>query len=304
MRPFFLTIISLLQSVGLLLQAADSLGFDWTEVEDRYPGIKHAHLSLTEPRDLNIHILRVDTSNPDIRFATTDRHRHWGQKMSAPLLSNFSQDYFIRTGRQRTFDFINQKRDEGLNMVAAINAAPWLPWTDLSALSRESFEYADQLGLTISNGVLVDSSNNSPSFIVDKDSRVRIARVAKNADISNILHAVSGFQLCLRNGNPQHRGTDLQPRTGFGICKINQFAFFMTIDGRQTGFSEGSTIREVGEFLRFFGAWTGINMDGGRSTTMALLDPLTGEIRVVNSVSLSPDRPVGNNWGIFYVDSE
>lgn len=281
-----------------------SLTFEWIDIPDRYPGIKHAHLTLTEPRNLNIHILRVDTSNPDIRFSTTGRHPNWGQQMSAPFLSTFSQDYFIRTGRQRTLNFLNQKRNEGLNMVAAINAAPWLPWTDLSVFSRESYDYADQLGLTIADGVLVDFLSNRPTFIVEKDWTVRVARVGEDEDISNILHAVSGFQFCLRNGNPQHQGTDLEPRTGFGVCRNNRYAFFMTIDGRQGSFSEGTTIREVGEFLSFFGAWTGINMDGGGSTTMALLNPETGNTTVVNSVSGSSPRHVGNNWGIYYVNPQ
>ncbi len=74
-------------------EAPDYLGFDWTDIPDRFPGIKHAQLSLTEPRNLNINILRVDTRNPDIRFATTGRHPSWGQQMDPPFGSSFSENY-------------------------------------------------------------------------------------------------------------------------------------------------------------------------------------------------------------------
>ena len=46
----------------------------------------------------------------------------------------------------------------------------------------------------------------------------------------------------------------------------------MTIDGRQLA-SDGATTSEVGAWLKHFGAHTGINMDGGGSTTMAWWNP-------------------------------
>lgn len=49
--------------------------------------------------------------------------------MTPPLFVTFTQNYYIRTGRQRTLDFLNEKRNQVLKMVTAVNASPWQPLT-------------------------------------------------------------------------------------------------------------------------------------------------------------------------------
>lgn len=272
--------------------------FDWSNVPEIYPGIQHAQLQLTEPRRLFINVLRIDSHHPDIRFTTTGRHPNWAQQMSPPLFVTFENTYFIRTGRQRTRDFLIEKRSQGMNAVAAINAAPWSPWSELGIWSG-SYQFADRLGLAISHGELVDIGNGRPSLVVEKDWTLRLQESLPDTDVSNILHAVSGFQFVLQNGLASGAPA-LEPRTGYGLCQENRFLILMTIDGRQT-ISEGVGTVEVGRYLRYFGAWSGMNMDGGGSTTMALRDPVTSNISIVNSPSESP-RSVGNNLAVYYVD--
>lgn len=291
--------ITALDNFTFTLSEVELERFDWSAVPELYPGIRHAQVNLTSPRPLRMNVLLVDTAHPDIRFTTTGRHPNWGQAMTAPLFVTFTQPYYIRTGRQRTRDFLIEKRNAGLNAVAAINAAPWRPWAELS-FWQSSFAYADKLGLAVSDGVLVDVGNNRPSLVVEKDWTVRMQASPSTTDTSNMLHAVSGFQFALQHGGASGGGP-LEPRTGYGLCRDNRFLILMTADGRQNGFSEGLTLTEVGQYLRYFGARTGINMDGGGSTTMVLRDPNTTNINIVNSPSESP-RTVGNNLGIYYVD--
>ncbi len=54
------------------------------------------------------------------------------------------------------------------------------------------------------------------------------------------------------------------------------------VDGRQPGYSEGATLPEMGNLLKAHGAYTGINMDGGGSSTMAIMGIL-GAPYVLNS---------------------
>ena len=73
------------------------------------------------------------------------------------------------------------------------------------------------------------------------------------------------------------------PRTSIGI-KEDGTVVFMTIDGRQsTNQMDGVTLRENGLALLAEGCTQGFNLDGGGSTTMAVL--LDGQMKVVNSPS-------------------
>ncbi|MCF7838869.1 MAG: phosphodiester glycosidase family protein [Candidatus Marinimicrobia bacterium] len=271
--------------------------FDWAAVPEIHPGIQHAFVAVTDPRPMKINVLRVNLENARLRFHATGRHPDWGQAMAAyPELT-------IRTGRQRTRDYLIARRAEGLNMVAAVNASGWRPWNELSRWRKEiqPYPYADQLGLTISDGVLVCESPGRPSLIFDRDGRPSLRLAPPNASRADIRVAVSGQIFVLRNGKAEGRNTRAEPRTGYGLSADGRQVFLMTIDGRRTGYSEGATHREVGEWLRHFGAWEGLNMDGGGSTTLVLLSPDQSRARIVNRPSgLWGARAVGSNLGVYY----
>lgn len=73
------------------------------------------------------------------------------------------------------------------------------------------------------------------------------------------------------------------PRTSFGF-KEDGSIVFMTIDGRQSQKEmDGVTLRENAVALKNEGCLQGFNLDGGGSTTMAVL--VNGELTVVNSPS-------------------
>ena len=47
------------------------------------------------------------------------------------------------------------------------------------------------------------------------------------------------------------------------------------------GISEGVSTYELGEFMKQYGAWTALNMDGGGSTTLVVIDK-HGKFRKLN----------------------
>ena len=81
----------------------------------------------------------------------------------------------------------------------------------------------------------------------------------------------------------------------------------MTIDGRQFA-SAGATTGDVGSWLKHFGAYTGINMDGGGSTTMAWWNPNNAgsdksellNYPVGTGWGFRRERTVGSNFGVYY----
>lgn len=265
--------------------------FDWSAVPEISPGIRHARFTITNPRLNLINALRVDLSHPDIRLGSTPRSPDYGQP--------FGNGYIVRTARENTQVFLDRNRSEGRNMVAAINAAPFLPWPPVSS-------DADKLGLLVEEGVVVCEQTNSPyvssSLIFNKDwTADMVASKEETVDISRVLTAVSGFGPVLADGTASgSEGNDAQPRTGIGLSKDKKTLILLTVDGRQSGTSLGMGTRELGDMLRHFGARDGMNMDGGGSTTMVLYDPDANASAVVNSPSAGLRR-VGNSLGVFYV---
>jgi hypothetical protein len=104
--------------------------------------------------------------------------------------------------------------------------------------------------------------------------------------------------------------TALHPRTGIGVSDRGRYVYFLTIDGRQSA-SAGATIEDVGSWLKYFGSYTGTNLDGGGSTTMAWWDPTTSTSNLLNHPcgsgsysSYDSERYNGNNIGIYYAVPE
>lgn len=87
-----------------------------------------------------------------------------------------------------------------------------------------------------------------------------------------------------------HRWINLRnPRTALGITAKGNI-LLVTVDGRQPGVSAGLSIEELRHLMLALGAYDGINLDGGGSTTMVINN------QVVNSPSSHQNalRPVAN----------
>ena len=86
---------------------------------------------------------------------------------------------------------------------------------------------------------------------------------------------------------------ELHPRTGIGISRDESKVIMMVVDGRHE--SVGVTTKQLGELLVRAGAWTGLNFDGGGSSTC-----YSSSLGVVNKCSdAAGERTVVN--GLFVV---
>ncbi len=299
MRPlrasFALLVRALILSLLLPCLTYGQVGtHNWSGAVELYPGIKHVEVTVSSPRKMVINTMQIDTATPDLSFYTTPRYKPW---MST------------RTEVQReiTRDFIRESQATDKKLVVAINADFWNPWIP-SEWNLETV--VDVGGLAVSEGILVSRGSLRPSLIFEKNGTISMAITAELYNISNVQTAVSGFGFCLSEGNPLPSGDDLHPRTGTGLSQNSRYVYFTTIDGRQPD-SEGSTTQELGSWLKYFGAYNGINMDGGGSTTMAWWDPDASgsdKCELLNSPrgsggwsTLTTERCVGNSIGVYYV---
>ncbi|MBM99105.1 MAG: hypothetical protein CMJ77_08255 [Planctomycetaceae bacterium] len=247
--------------LGLLTSALSAQEgiYDWDESKTLIRGIRYVRVKPTQPHKIVINCLRIDSQAPGIRFHATDRCRDWTEGKE-------------ETRRKSVRNFIRESRMTDRKLVVATNADAFSPWP--VPYQKETF--TDVLGLLVSDGTLVSRGSGTPSFVVSKDGDLSITTTVADTSEANIETAVSGFALCLIDGQVPASGNDLHPRTGLGLSADRRFVLMMTIDGRQAA-SAGATTQTVGNWLKHFGAHNGINMDGGGSTTMAWWDALESD---------------------------
>ena len=277
------------------LRAEENL-YDWSKTPELFPGIKHVFLDTDKPRTLKINVIQVDLSRKDLRFMTVDRDPDWGKPMP-------DYDLPIRVRRKTVRDFMLDARARGIDMLVAVNATPWIPWKP-----PYTHVYGAKLGLVISNGVLVDSPNGRPVFLITKQNEFQIRQLAKNEDLSKIQLALTGFEIILKDGKvlPARRSPNPAPRTAYGLSSGNRCLLIIVVDGRMKLISEGVNTAELGELMRYFGAEVAINMDGGGSSTLMVYDGKDGIRqlnknpflrRVASSLGIYRDKPDGEKTG-------
>jgi|GEM_PF-545709 len=247
--------------------------FDWAEAKAVHPSILRTSFAVEQPRLMKGSCIRVDLADETLRFHLPGRANGWGE----PMPECPEKAFRIRTHRQTVRSFMLKARKpvaeggKGLNMLVAVNSSPWSPWEE-----PWNHQYADNTGLLVSEGELVAPSTGRPSFIVYKDGRMTFKKLASSASLTNIQTAVSGFSIVLADGVilAKNDSDRLAPRTGFGLSHDRRYLTFFVVDGRQPEYSQGASIYEVAEWLRYFGADSGMNMDGGGSTTLFCWDPV------------------------------
>ncbi len=165
----------------------------------------------------------------------------------------------------------------------------------------------DVLGLAISRGAIVSPSDNASylaTFLFTTNNQAFF--VPTNSPPTNtagIYTAISGNFVLLRDGVVvgQLNPSDLDPRTALGLSQDRRYLYMMTLDGRQSGWSDGADFYNTGLWLQRFGAYDGINIDGGGSTTMAMADCGGKAVRLNRSsfvFSYGRERNIGHNFGV------
>lgn len=103
----------------------------------------------------------------------------------------------------------------------------------------------------------------------------------------NLREAVGGGASLLRDGNIlAQTDQSVEPRTCVGISADSTRVYVLAVDGRNFAYSTGMRLEELAEVLKALGASTGINLDGGGSTTFF----------VRNTPAFSENRFDIRNW--------
>jgi exopolysaccharide biosynthesis protein len=243
-----------------------------------YIGIAQASGSIDGSDASVAYALRVDLRAPGIQFYTAP---HQG---SLNTVASTTSQFLLKYGLQ-----------------AAVNANFFAPCCNATN------EEKTVLGLAVSDGNTVSAPDGTPgqnaSLLIDRKNHVTISETTDTTDISNVFNAVTGSGIIVQDGlnvgaeTPYGDGADPNPRTSVGLSQDGRFLYIVVIDGRQPGYSIGTTSAETADIMLAFGAYTAINLDGGGSTDL-VEDNGQGGVTIVNRPSGGAERYDANQLGI------
>ncbi|MBL9172345.1 MAG: phosphodiester glycosidase family protein [Verrucomicrobiales bacterium] len=234
--------------------------------------------------------IRVDLQAPGIRL------------LASPRIDNY-QSNSRETAGMTVSRFVKVQ-----GVQAAINAGFFRPTEyylpegtpmSVQGLLISQGEPVSPAGITYAASLYVDAGNHARIYPYNWPA----------ADTNGIWTAVSGDYPVLVDGANIGRKYlslgfihDVNPRTAVGLSQDRRFLYLLVIDGRQPGYSEGAYDYETAAWLQLLGAWDGINLDGGGSSTMSIQGVNGNPVRLNQSSAVADsgrERTVGGHLGIF-----
>lgn len=178
-----------------------------------------------------------------------------------------------------------------------INGDFFLGSSDISAESANNLLQ----GVMYKRGVCLKDSfydKNNTVFAIMKDGTARILSQSAYGNLKNdIQEAVCGRQEVLGSGIVTSvKNNKYDPRTAIGVSADRNKVIMLVIDGRRSSHSNGAEFPEVGKILKAMGAYNGINLDGGGSSTFVVNDGAS--FMVKNKPSDDKEREVVNGLAI------
>ena len=237
-----------------------------------FRGVEMCEGSTTKPRPLQVRAVRIDLREPTIEFLFT------------PSNGDAPKDAGART----TSEFLAEFKCQ-----VAINASVF------DVFAKQKGDPMDIQGLSLSRGDLYSPPNQWDALLISTNRRAWIAR--SPVQVRNAFYGLSGFYALLINGKNHGTMTNQHPRSAVGITRNGRYLILMTVDGRQPGYSEGTTTAGTAEWLRKLGAYDALNLDGGGSTALVVEDA-EGHPVALNRPCGPPvgrQRRVANHLGVF-----
>jgi exopolysaccharide biosynthesis protein len=155
------------------------------------------------------------------------------------------------------------------------------------------------LGYAASRGkVYSEKEPGTPILYINQNNQISIDK-----PVGKIYNAIAGDVLLVAKGK-KVSGLDKtlpNPRTAFGMNQNGRWVYLVVVDGRSI--SKGLTFDELADLLIENGAYSGIALDGGGSSTM-VVEGVDGLPRVLNTPIdegiPGKERAIANHLGIAF----
>ncbi|MBM3126298.1 MAG: hypothetical protein FJZ87_14725 [Chloroflexi bacterium] len=244
-----------------------------------FKGISYMREERTAPRRNVVHTLLFDLHTPGFEFLVTPTRDSNGI-LCTRTTSKFVDEFNVHAA-------IN---GDGFNYVSGIERARKCP---------NGGDPVKANGMAASRGNFYSRVRTwQPTIFISRENQFTFNKPSK------VFNAISGDRILVVNGQiPNNLATNIpNPRTAIGLTKDNRWLLFIVVDGRQPGYSEGLTLPELAEFMVSQGVYSGVNMDGGGSSTM-IIRGVDRASRVLNSPIdqnlPGKQRAVANHLGIY-----
>ncbi|MBI5954283.1 MAG: SH3 domain-containing protein [Chloroflexi bacterium] len=250
--------------------------------QNLFRGVTFLQKDLVAPRKNRVYVLAVDLTTSGLEFLVTP------SKISGGILCSQTTSKFL----------------EAYSLGAAINGDGY-SYLDASAYppSTVCSSGGDPVkvnGYAASRGTVYSPTKTvQPTVYISSKNQVTIDEKPNKP-----FNAVSGDRMVVKNGATVSNLAALAPapRTAIGLNRNGRWFILLVVDGRQSGYSEGLTLSELGDLLRTYGVYTGVNMDGGGSSAM-IIKGIDGEARILNSPIdqniPGKERSVANHLGLY-----
>ena len=251
--------------------------------QNLFKGVTFLQKDLILPRKNRICVMAIDLSTVGLEFLVTPTNNANG------ILCSRTTSKFL----------------EEFSMYVAINGDgySYLPATasgDPAVTCSNGGDPVKVNGFAASRGTVYSPTKTvQPSVYLSARNQVTINEVP-----SKPFNAVSGDRIVVQKGVVVKNlaAQTPSPRTAIGLNRNGRWLIFMVVDGRQEGYSEGVTFPELAELLISYGVYTGVNMDGGGSSTM-IIKGVDGNARILNSPIdqnvPGKERAVANHLGLY-----
>jgi len=274
---------------------------DTSRTRQPYQGVTLIERLLTTPRLARVHLAQVDLRAPGVRVSVSP------PAGARETVRETTLEFMTRQGAQLAVNghfFLPFPADDRDAWVIGLGASEGRVYS--------AFETPEQ-----SFAIVADA----PALVFDRRQRARIVARRPGGDgrrvreRGSIWNAVAGSAQIVTSGRvtvPTYRD-DADPRgaltpgpagryttthswydlitsrTVAGLSRNRDVLTLVAVEGRGGG--EGLTMSEIAALLtRDHGVWNAINLDGGGSTSLAWVDPETGQAALLNS---SQDTPAG-----------
>ena len=241
-------------------------------------GVTYYRNERQQPRDMVSHTLIIDLHLAGLRFLVTPPDRQ-----SAPWLCS-----------RKTSQFLTQFR-----LQVAVNGDGF-SYADANPqqLCPNGGDPVNPNGYAASRGtVYSQKSPGQPIIYINQNNEITFDQPK-----GSVYNALSADRLLVSKGQAVN-GLDsvkLDPRTAFGVNSNGRSLILVVVDGRET--SAGATFTELAGLLISAGAYTGVSLDGGGSSTM-VVQGVDGNPRVLNTPIddniPGQERAVANHLGIY-----
>lgn len=149
-------------------------------------------------------------------------------------------------------------------------------------------------GLVLSDGVIYNKAVTDKRYQMAGYDYNNDLRVGYGLDTDELRDAMQFYPILVVDGQAHASGTyglGLHPRSVIGQT-ADRTTLMLIIDGRQVGYSVGTTIGECVDIMLRYDCWVAMNMDGGSSASMTYM----GEMITRTSSPTKTGRYLPDAW--------